>query len=99
MPVIKRRPLVKWDLIGIWDRIAEDSERVADAFVDRIDEKLGILARQPKLGRTRDELMEGLRSSPVKSYVIFYLPLPDGIEVVRVLHGARDIEKIFQTED
>jgi len=38
---------------------------------------------------------EGMRSFPVGRYVIFYLPLADGSDIVRVLHGARDIERIF----
>jgi toxin ParE1/3/4 len=36
-----------------------------------------------------------LRSSPVGSYLVFYLPLPDGIEVIRVLHGSRDLDRLF----
>jgi toxin ParE1/3/4 len=31
-------------------------------------------------------------------YLIFYRPIPDGIEVIRVLHGARDIDTIFERE-
>jgi toxin ParE1/3/4 len=33
------------------------------------------------------------------SYAIFYRAIPDGIEVVRVLHGRRDIEAILTEED
>ena len=39
-----------------------------------------------------------IRSMPVGRYVIFYLPLPSGIEIVRVLHGARDIESVLRDE-
>jgi len=31
-----------------------------------------------------------------KNYVIFYRPISEGIEVIRVLHGGRDIERLFQ---
>ncbi|WP_008538835.1 type II toxin-antitoxin system RelE/ParE family toxin [Bradyrhizobium sp. CCGE-LA001] len=34
----------------------------------------------------------GLRSFPVGNYVIFYIPLPDGVEIVRVMHGRLDID-------
>ena len=54
------------------------------------------LAKNPLMGRERDEVMPGLRSFPFKRYVIFYQPLQDGIDVVRVLHGARDIESLFE---
>jgi toxin ParE1/3/4 len=36
-----------------------------------------------------------LRSFPVGRYVIFYLAIPGGVQIVRVLHGARDIEVAF----
>jgi len=44
-------------------------------------------------------LLPGLRSFPFKDYLIFYFPLTNGIEVVRVLYGRRDIERIFQEEE
>lgn len=48
------------------------------------------------MGRLRDELTEGLRSFPVGRYVIFYRIVQDGVEIVRVLHGARDLDSIFR---
>ena len=33
------------------------------------------------------------------NYLIFYLPQPGGIDVIRVLHGARDIDNIFADEE
>jgi toxin ParE1/3/4 len=57
------------------------------------------LAKQPGIGRMRDELAIGLRSLPIGRYVIFYLSLADGIEIIRVLHGARDIDTIFHYDD
>ena len=47
------------------------------------------------MGRKRDELLPNLRSFPVGSYLIFYHPINQGIEVVRVLHGSRDIPNFF----
>ncbi len=43
----------------------------------------------------RAELAADLRSFPFGRYVIFYAPIEDGIDVVRVLHGARDIDAVF----
>ncbi|HLP91141.1 MAG TPA: type II toxin-antitoxin system RelE/ParE family toxin [Nostocaceae cyanobacterium] len=48
------------------------------------------------MGRSRYELLPGLRSFPVGSYLIFYFPINQSIEVIRVLHGARDIAKLFE---
>jgi len=45
--------------------------------------------------------LEGLRRFPVhgfESYLIFYLPHPEGMDVIRVLHGARDIDNLFAEE-
>lgn len=42
------------------------------------------------------ELNSEIRSLAVGRYVVFYLPLSRGIEVVRVLHGSRDIESVFE---
>jgi len=95
MPIIIKRPLVRSDLAEIWDYIAEDNESPADAFVDFIDKKFQQLASHPNMGRPRDELEEGLRSFPVGRYVIFYRVMPKGIEIVRVLHGSRDLNAIF----
>ena len=95
MPRIEHRPRASDDIAEIWDFIAEDSLAQADAFVDRLDRKLQLLATQPLMGRARDELAPGLRSFPFERYVIFYEPLKDGIVVVRVLHSARDIDMEF----
>jgi len=99
MPIIIKRPRVLSDLAEIWDYIADDSEARADAFVATIDAKFQTLAKQPGIGRMRDELATGLRSLPIGRYVIFYLSLADGIEIIRVLHGARDIDTIFHYDD
>jgi len=50
------------------------------------------------MGRARDELASGVRSFPFGRYVVFYAPLDDGIDIVRVLHGSRDIDAIFNPE-
>ena len=99
MAVILKRPLAKIDLADIWDYIAEDNESRADAFIDNIDQKFHVLAEQPAIGRPRDELAEGLRSFPIGQYVIFYHPVPGGVEIVRVLHGARDLDAIFDPDN
>lgn len=96
MPSIVQRPRALADLAEIWDYIADDSEERADAFIDLLDRKIHALARRPTIGREREELAEGLRSFPVGRYIIFYRVIPKGIEIIRVLHGSRDLESIFQ---
>lgn len=98
MPRVTRRPLAAADILDIWDHIAEDSLDQADRWIDKLDEKFGILASQPLAGRAREELAADLRSFPFGRYVIFYMPVQDGIDVVRVLHSARDVDAAFGKE-
>ncbi|KQW43317.1 MULTISPECIES: type II toxin-antitoxin system RelE/ParE family toxin [unclassified Roseateles] len=95
MARITRRPLAAADILEIWDYIAEDSFDAADRWVDVLDEKLALWATQPTMGRSRDELARGLRSFALGRYVVFVMPLEDGIDVVRVLHASRDLDALF----
>lgn len=81
------------DLDEIRDFIARDRPIAADQWLDRTCEKFVFLAANPLAGQARDELRRGLRSVSHKNYVIYfrYLVEQDAVEVVRVLHGARDI--------
>ena len=79
------------DLDDIWLYIATDSPTNADRFLDRLVEvATGTLAVAPLSGREREELGEGLRSLPVESYLIFYRVKDNAVEVLRIIHGARD---------
>ena len=91
MSRVLKRPLAHCDLAEIWSFIADDSEAAADRFLAVLQRKFRLLATQPQMGRLRPELMLELRSFPVGRYVAFYLAMADGIELLRVLHGARDI--------
>jgi toxin ParE1/3/4 len=96
MAVIVLQTRAQVVLSEIWEFIADDSDEQADAFIDLIDQKFQVLAQQSGFGRRRREaLVEGLRSFPVGRYVIFYLAVPGGVQIVRVLHGARDFEVAF----
>ena len=72
MPRVKRRPLAQTDILEIWDFIADDSVAAADRWVDHLDEQFRLLATQPMMGRSRQELAPGVRSFPVGRYV--FLP-------------------------
>lgn len=80
------------DLDEIWLHIAMDNIAAADSLLDKIGQVCQLTAHQTMMGRARPELAPSLRSFPVGNYVVFYVPLSDGIEVVRVLHGARDVQ-------
>ena len=82
----------------IWEFIARDNIERADAFVDQVDEKFRALAAQPLMGRERKELGLGIRSIAMAPYVIFYAAQSDGVVILRVLHGARDVRAQFEGE-
>lgn len=99
MGVVTKRPQAEVDLDEIFDYIAEDNLERAVTFLWNLNRTMENLATNPYMGRKRDELLPELRSFPHGKYVIFYLPASNGIDVIRVLSGARDIEKIFSKED
>jgi toxin ParE1/3/4 len=86
----------KADLASIRKHIAADNPRAAADVLRSIRDTLrDTIAHFPLAGMRCDELAPGLRCFPVGNYVVFYL-IGGGIDVVRVLHGARDIEAIFR---
>ncbi len=96
MAIIVKRPRAELDLLDIWNYIADNSLDRADEFLDRVEEKLAMLARNPGLGRRREELLAGLQSFPIGNYIVFYREIRDGIDVIRILRGSRDVEEIFR---
>ena len=88
-------PAAAADVAEIAAHIAADNAKAAAALVARFKKLAAALARSPGIGRGRPELRADLRSHAIGRYVIFYRPSRDGIEVVRVLHGMRDIDQVF----
>jgi len=89
----------KQDLRDVWRGFTEFSGLAkADAVLEGIEEKFQLLLQFPRSGVKRDELREGLRSFPAGEFVVFYRVEESAIEVVRVLHGRRDTDAIFDEE-
>ena len=88
-------PQADLDVFEIALYIAEDDPGASERFLESLREKLDLLGGSRRMGRAREELARGLRSFPIGSYVLFYRPIPGGIELVRVLSGARDIDSLF----
>ena len=98
MARVKRTPQARQSLKDIGRHIARESgsRSVALRFLDRINEKCRLCATQPGMGEARPDLAPGVRCFPVGNYVVIYRPLPDGIEVLLVTHGARDIPTLYR---
>ena len=99
MSRIVRTPIARQDLKGIGRHIAAESgsRDVALRFLDAVQRKIATYAGQPELGERRPDLGTEVRCFPVGSYVVFYRPHKNGIEVLRVLHGSRDIPSVWRT--
>lgn len=95
MPTLIVSPDAEQDLLDIWLYIAEDSPKNADRFLDRLEGKAMKLAEFKNIGVDRPELAPDLKSFPVDRYVLYYRNNSSGIELVRVLHGSRDINRVF----
>jgi toxin ParE1/3/4 len=88
-------PLARKDLEAIGDYIAEDDPHQAVQFLKKLREQCSKIVISPKAYRLRPELCDGLRSCPFQNYVIFFIENDSNVFIVRVLHGAMDIETIF----
>ena|SRR5689334_18787826 len=84
------------DLKEIWSYIAQDNPEAANRVIKEITRKFVTLRDHPHIGRQQDKLLLNLRSLSVKGYIIFYQPCEDRVEILRVMHGARDIESVFR---
>jgi toxin ParE1/3/4 len=102
-PIVVRRPAAVFDVMDIADYLASrGGVAVADRFTASAEKTFERLARMPGMGSRwgsdRPNLAE-VRFFPVAKFpnhIIFYRPIPGGIEVLRVLHGARDLKSILE---
>ena len=98
LPVI-RTELAEADLARILDELDQKSPAAAERLASNIDDRCNLLSHFPEMGRARDELAPGVRSVLVKPYVLFYRVTATAVEILRILHGAQDIESIMRPEE
>lgn len=101
--VLKREAAIR-DLITQWVWYAENASiEIADRFLGATQSTLSLLATQPESGSLvlvgKTEL-QGMRRAPVsdgfEKILLFYFPLPDGIDLVRVIHGSRELRSLLE---
>ena len=87
------------DLREIWYEIARGrDEATADRMTASILARCREHARFPETGRSREEWGPGVRSFPVRPYVVVYRPIPESIQVLRIFHGRRDLDRLMKDE-
>jgi len=84
----------KNDLQEIYDfGIYKFGHSQATRYLEGFREYFEALAKNPEIGKQRDEIKVGLYSLPHVSHIIFYRILTNRIRIVRILHGRSDIPK------
>ena len=103
-PIVLKRPIARIDLAVCYGHLGERNPATAHRFRLNAEATFSKLASNPGLGepyRVSDRRLAGLRCSRIKrfkNHLVFYLPLENGIEVIRVLHGARNIRSALKED-
>ena len=94
-------PVARLDLAEIWEYYAIElrNSDTADRIRDEIFAAFRALAQTPGMGHFRSDLAkEPLRFWHVRSYLIIYRSEKRPIEIVRVLHGARNVQAVLAAQ-
>jgi len=94
LPVV-RSPAAEDDLTEIWLTIALESPRAADRFIDTIGFRIRQLAIFPDSGPARPDIAPEARALTVGKYLVLYRHNAQNVEILRVVHGARDITTLL----
>lgn len=92
-------PKAGQDLEAIGDYIAQDNSDAALQFVLNLRQQCQRIASHPLAYRTRPELGDGIRVAPVGRYLVFFKLSENDVTIVRILHGAREINSFVVDED
>ncbi len=88
------------DLFDICDYIRQDNPDAADRVEAELLEKCESLARMPGQGHRRTEYTQRpILFFPIYSYLIAYRPQTDPLQILAIIHGARDVQKLLRRRD
>jgi toxin ParE1/3/4 len=103
-PRVLKTPAAVEDLVEQAVYLAKRSPSAGERFLDAVEESCELLRHSPELGGicpAKGRRLQNVRVWRVKNFeqhLIFYRQIPTGIEIIRVLHGARDIGAILGAE-
>ena len=98
MPQIRYTARARRDLIDIWLETAEINPTAADDLYDRLEARVEILRRFPEAGPLSPGIAAEARALVELPYLVLYRTIPEGVQIVRVLHGARNIDETLFME-
>ena len=88
------------DLFEIWSHIASDDPAAADRVEEAVYEACTLLGNTPLAGRIREDLtalpLRFWLVQPYQNYWIVYDPHSEPLQVIRILHGARNLPRILR---
>lgn len=87
-------PTARVELEEIVDQILSDNPSAATRLVDMLERRWELLTAFPFSGGARDDVEPGLRYVIVGNYLSLYRVSDDGIEIVRIIHGRRDLHRL-----
>jgi toxin ParE1/3/4 len=100
--LITLRPAARQDLLEHFEYLSREAGvETAERFLTAVEEAAHLLAGRPRLGRNcgfTGRISSRFRQWPVpgfENWLLFYLPTKNGVDVLRVLHGARDLVAIL----
>lgn len=88
-------PAAESDLDEIWLNIAQENPSAADRLIDSFRQRSEQLSEFPELGRLRPDIAEAARSVNVGNFLILYRIVARTVEVIRIVHGARDLAALL----
>ena len=89
-------PAAEGDLLKIIEYLEGDNPSAVLKVVDALDQAMQRLAENPGIGHVRPDLTgEDVRFWPVFKYLVIYRQETKPLEIIRVLHGRRDVERIL----
>jgi toxin ParE1/3/4 len=94
VPSLRHSAKARDDLLDIWLTVAGSNQAAADRLFDRLETRIQILAQWPEIGTPVPAIASDARMLVERPYLIFYRVIPDGVQIVRILHGARDIDSV-----
>ena len=101
---VYKHPQVIHDLIDLATYIANNNMDVSDKFLAAAEETFKQLAKTPEIVRVREfdnHNLADIRQQTIKgfrNYLVFYQTRDTDVEILRVLHGRRDIDAIFDED-
>jgi toxin ParE1/3/4 len=96
MPKAIYTPEAKQDLRQITRHIAGDNLPAAREWLSKTRTICELLAAQPGIGqRVRTKRFSDARRHVVGNYLVYYRPVETGVEILMVVHGARDQDRLL----